>query len=433
MCPGTVPRMKRSSGSPWRSGAFRALFTATAFSQLGTNTGYVAIPLTAVSALDAGPGQVGALAALSTTAFLLIGLPAGVWLDRMRRRRVLIAADLARAVLLVSIPFAWWLDALTLTQLYAVVLLNGCATVFFDVGSQSVLPELVGRDGLVPANAAVVSLTATANIAGRSAGGFLVQLLAAPLAILCTSAAYLASAVGLTGLRSAGAPVAERTEGRRLTAEVVEALRHVFGSRELRALAFTATLTNLGSQMVNAMLPVLFIRELRLTAGALGLFWALGGLGVLLGAVCARPLARRSGFGRALGLAGLWFAPAGLLMGLVGRGPWLWLAGAGWLAVTTKTGIDNVLAVSLRQRLTPSRLLGRMNATFRFLLTGALAIGSVLGGLLGELISVRAAVWAGAACLALAFLPVLCSPISRLRELPAPLESPGRQGPSPVS
>lgn len=425
--------MKRSPSSPWHSRAFRTLFTATAFSQLGTNIGYVAVPLIAVSALDAGPGQVGALAALSTTAFLLIGLPAGVWLDRMRRRRVLMAADLVRAVLLASIPFAWWLDALTLTQLYAVVLLNGCATVFFDVGSQSFLPEIVGHDGLVPANAAVVSLTATTNVAGRGAGGFLVQLLAAPLALLCTSAAYLASAVVLTGTPRAGRPVVRRTEGRRLFADVVEGLRHVFGSRELRALAFTATLSNLGSQMINAMLPVLFIRELRLSAGALGLFWAAGGLGVLLGAVCARPLARHAGFGRALGLAGLWFAPAEILVGLVGRGPWLWLAGAGWLAVMTKTGINNVLAVSLRQRLTPNRLLGRMNATFRFLLTGALAIGSVLGGLMGELISVRSAVWAGAACLVSAFLPVLCSPITRLHELPEPVEPPGRRGPSPVS
>lgn len=166
--------------SPWRSRDFRVLFAAGALSHLGGNVGYVAIPLLAVTTLDAGPGQAGALAALSTVAFLVIGLPAGAWLDRLPGRRVLVAADAARAMLFASIPVAWWLGTLSLPQLYAVVLLNGCATVFFDVGSQSVLPELVGRERLVRANTAVVSLMAGANIAGRGAGGFLVQLLTAP-------------------------------------------------------------------------------------------------------------------------------------------------------------------------------------------------------------------------------------------------------------
>ncbi|NGN65558.1 MFS transporter, partial [Streptomyces sp. A7024] len=149
--------------SPWRLPAFRTLFAASALSHVGSNVGYVAVPLLAVLALDAGPGQVGALAALSTAAFLLIGLPAGAWVDRLPGRWVLVAADAARALLLASVPVAWWLDVLSLPQLYAVVLLNGCATVFFDVGSQSVLPELVGRERLVPANTAIVSLMAGAN------------------------------------------------------------------------------------------------------------------------------------------------------------------------------------------------------------------------------------------------------------------------------
>ncbi|MEV5905284.1 MFS transporter, partial [Streptomyces sp. NPDC052127] len=170
------------TASPWRVRDFRVLFSATALSQLGTNVSYVAVPLVAVTALDARPGQVGALAALSTVAFLFIGLPAGVWVDRMRHGRILIGADLGRAVLFSSVPVAWWSGTLTLAQLYAVVLLNGCATVFFDVGSQSVLPRLVDRAALVRANTAVVSLQAAGNIAGRGAGGGLVQLLTAPVA-----------------------------------------------------------------------------------------------------------------------------------------------------------------------------------------------------------------------------------------------------------
>ncbi|MBB5101489.1 MFS transporter [Streptomyces spectabilis] len=410
--------MNPASGSPWRVRDFRTLFAASALSHLGTNVGHVAVPLLAVTVLDAGPGQAGALAALSTAAFLLIGLPAGAWVDRLPARRVLVAADAARAVLLASVPVAWWLDALSLPQLYAVVLLNGCATVFFDVGSQSVLPDLVGRERLVPANTAVVSLMAGANIAGRGAGGFLVQLLTAPLAVAGGAVAYLASAAGLTGV-GRGRPSPEpKGDRRRLRAEVGEGLRHVFGSRELRALALTAALGNLGAQLVNAMLPVLFTRELGLSAGALGLYWAVGGVGLLLGAASARRLAARLGHGRALARAGLWCAPATLAVALIGQGPWLWVAGAGWLTATVKTGIDNVLGVTLRQQLTPDPLLGRMNATFRFLLTGALAVGSVLAGVLGELAGVRVAVWAGAVCMACAFLPVFRSPLRTLRQLP---------------
>lgn len=410
--------MNPASGSPWGVRDFRTLFAASALSHLGTNVGYVAIPLLAVTVLGAGPGQAGALAALSTAAFLLIGLPAGAWVDRLPPRRVLVAADAARAVLLASVPVAWWLDALSLPQLYAVVLLNGCATVFFDVGSQTVLPELVGRDRLVPANTAVVSLMAGAHIAGRGAGGFLVQLATAPLAVAGGAVAYLASAAGLTGIGRRRRAPEPMVAPRRLRAEIGEGLRHVLGSRELRALALTGALGNLGAHMVNVMLPVLFTRELGLPAGALGLYWAVGGLGLLVGAAGARRLVARLGHGRALARVGPWCAPATLAVGLVGDGPWFWVACAGWLTATAKTGVDNVLGVTLRQHLTPDPLLGRMNATFRFLLTGALAVGAVLAGAIGELAGVRAALWTGAVCMACAFLPVFRSPLRTLRQLP---------------
>lgn len=403
--------------SPWRTRDFRALFTAITAAQLGTNVGYIAIPLIAVSELDATPGQVGALAALSTVAFLLIGLPAGAWVDRMRHRRVLIAADLARAALIASVPLAWALDSLTLEQLYAVVLLNGCATVFFDIASQSVLPHLVGRDSLVQANAAVMSLMAAANVVGRGAGGGLVQALTAPVAVACTALSHLASALRLTALRERPVPPASGSRPR-LSRQIAEGVRHVFGNVELRALALTAALTNLGLQIINTMLPVVFVRELGLPAGALGLFWAVGGLGLLLGARLARPIAVRLGYGRTLGVVGLCLAPAGLLVPFIGRGPWLWVAGTGWLLAMFKTGMDNVLGVSLRQRMTEDSLLGRMNATFRFVLTGALAVGAAIAGLVGELTTVRTTLWVGAALLAAAFLPVFCSPVRTRRELP---------------
>ncbi|MEV7782991.1 MFS transporter [Kitasatospora sp. NPDC088351] len=406
--------------SPWRIADFRTLFTATALAQLGTNIGYVAVPLIAVSALDASAGQVGAIATLSTLAFLLIGLPAGAWVDRMCHRRVLIAADLVKAALYASVPLAWWADALTLWQLYAVALLSGCATVFFDIASQSVLPQLVGRAHLVQANSAVVGLMAVGNIAGRGAGGALVQLLTAPFAIGATALSHLGSALRLIALRRTPAPPAAARAGTGLGAQIAEGLRHVLGNSELRALAVSAAITNLGFQIVNTLLPVLFVRELHLPAGALGLFWAVGGVGILLGSRCAHPIAARLGYGRALGLVGLCVAPAGLLVPLIGGGAWLCVAGAGWLLLLFKTGMDNVLGVSLRQRMTPDALLGRMNATFRFLLTGAMAVGAALAGLLGELAGLHPALWAGGVLLAVAFLPVYLSPIRTRRRLPDP-------------
>ncbi|MEU4117285.1 MFS transporter [Kitasatospora sp. NPDC028055] len=437
--------------SLWRIPDFRTLFTATALTQLGTNVGYVAVPLVAVEALDAGPGQAGLLATLSTLAFLLIGLPAGAWVDRMHHRRVLIVADLVKAALYASVPLAWWLGGLTLGQLYAVALLTGAATVFFDVGSQSVLPGLVGREHLVDANSAVVGLMAVSNVAGRGAGGLLVQLLTAPLAIAVTALSHLGSALRLTALRPTalrrtpadGVPVHPDTPTPTpgLGAQIAEGLRHVLGNPELRALAATASLNNLGSQLVNTLLPVLFVRELNLPAWALGLFWAVGGVGILLGSRCARPVSARLGDGRTLALAGLCLAPAGLLVPMIGGGPWLLLAGAGWLLVSLKTGMDNVLGVSLRQRMTADHLLGRMNATFRFLLFGALAIGSALSGLLGELLGLRTTLWLGGAVLATAFLPVYLSPLrTRRRPSAAPVStatsaptSPAPTGTAPTS
>ncbi|MFI9360898.1 MFS transporter [Kitasatospora sp. NPDC053057] len=423
--------------SLWRIPDFRVLFAATALTQLGTNVGYVAVPLVAVAALDAGPGQAGLLATLSTLAFLLIGLPAGAWVDRMRHRRVLIVADLVKAALYASVPLAWWFGGLSLGQLYAVALLTGGATVFFDVSAQSVLPGLVGREHLVDANAAVVGLMAVGNVAGRGAGGMLVQLLTAPLAIAVTALSHLGSALRLTALRRTPAPATDSapatvgpTPTPGLGAQIAEGLRHVLGAPELRALAVTAALNNLGSQLVNTLLPVLFVQELHLPAGALGLFWAVGGVGILFGSRCARPISARLGDGRTLALAGLCLAPAGLLVSLIGGGPWLFLAGAGWLLVSLKTGMDNVLGVSLRQRMTPDPLLGRMNATFRFLLFGALAVGSAVSGLFGELLGLHATLWLGGAVLATAFLPVYLSPL-RPRRRPAEAPAGARPATSP--
>ncbi len=392
---------------------FRLLFTAAAVSRLGTSITYVAMPLIAVTALDASPGEVGLLATLSTIAFLVIGLPAGAWTDRVRRRGVLITADLARAAVLASVPVAWWLGVLSIGQLYVVVLLTGVGTVFFDVANQSYLPQVVGRPALLAANTRLVSMDALNDIAGRGVAGFVVALVTAPAALMLDAASYVVSAWCVWRIRHRE-PRPSRPAGR---GHIREGVAFVLTNPVLRALAAAGALSNLGIVLVLTMLPVVLVDELGLGAGVLGLFLASGGVGMLAGSLLAKGLAARFGAGRVVLLANAAAAPFGFGMAFVDRGPALWLAGAAWLVVTTKVGVDNVLNVSFRQQVTPDALLGRVMATFRFVLTGAVAVAAGLAGALGEWWGPRAALVAGGCAMACVWLPVLLSPLRHTRDL----------------
>jgi MFS family permease len=404
--------------SLFREQAFRRLFTANAMSTVGTQVSFVAVPLVAVMMLNATPGQVGALGVLKTVAFLLVGLPAGVWLDRMRRRGVMVAADLARAVLMASVPVAWWLGLLTIGHLYLVVLLAGVATVFFDVAALSYLPAVVGRHRLVDANSKLGSLEAGANIAGPSVAGLVVQVTAAPVAVALDAVSFLWSALFLRGIRRSD-PVPERRSDRRLLKEIGEGVRFVFGHSLLRPIALVGVITNLFVQIAIIALPLLFLRELGLPTGALGLFFTFGGIGIFLGSLTAKRLGDRLGHGRTLLMSGVLGTPVGFLVPLVGRGGWLWLGMCAWLVLTYRIGLNNVVLVSIRQRATPDSMLNRMNATMRFLFTGVLAVGAAVAGFIGQYAGVRTALWVAAIGVALAWLPLVFSPLRKIRELPS--------------
>lgn len=398
--------------------SFRLLYTAAVAHDVGFHVGQLAVPVLAVSLLSAGPAQVGLLGALSTAAFLLVGLPAGVWVDRWPRRSVLVAADLLRAVLVASVPVAWWAGWLSIHQLYVVVFLTGLGTVFADVAAQSYLPELVGRDRLVAANSLLVTTSGTLQIAGRGVGGLLVQLLTAPAAIVLDAVGYAVAAAAVGRIPAGGPRSGPTRDPGGFARQLGAGVRHVLGSPLLRPLAVSTASINLTMQLTTTMLPVVFLRELGLGAAALGLFLGVGGVGSLLGALTARRLAGRIGHGRALWLPGLLVAPLGLLVALVDTGPMLWLAGLGWLALAWRTGIGNVIGVSLRQAATPDALLGRMNATFRFLLTGALTVGAAIAGLLSQFTDVRTSLLVGAVANGLTWLPVFLSPLRVLRRPP---------------
>jgi predicted MFS family arabinose efflux permease len=405
------------SGSLFRNRHFRFLYVAAAISKLGTQISFLAVPLLAVLELHATPGQVGLLASLATLPYLLIGLPAGAWVDRVRRRPVQIAADLVRTALFGSLPVAAALHVLTLWQLYAAVLLSGVATVFFDVASQSYLPFVVGRSGLVAANGQLASMAAINQVAGLGVGGYLVQAVTAPFAIAVDAASYLWSAIWLMRIRSKE-PKPEPSPNRHLLGEVWEGLRFVFGHPLLRPIAVSGTLTNLSVQISLVMLPVVFVREIGLSPGILGIYLTSGGIGVFLGTSAARRIGDRLGAGRAMWIIGLVSAPLKFALPFIDRGPLLLLAALAWLLATFQVGVNNVLQVSFRQRATPDRLLGRMNATMRFLLSGALAVGSGVAGLIGDYAGLRPVLWVGAVGLAVAWVPCFFSPLRTMRELP---------------
>lgn len=409
-----TPRTRQIFATP----GFRRLFAAAAASKSGVVVGNLALPLVAVLALEADAGQAGLLATCTTLAFLLIGLPSGVWVDRLRKRPVMIAADLVRAVLLAWVPLAWWLGRLTIGQLYVVALLTGAATVFFDVAAQSFLPRVVGRDRLLAANSVLHGFDAGATVAGPAAAGGLIAWVTAPFAVVVNAVGYLVSALLLTGLEQTEPKGAADAPRGRTAAGVAEGVRFVTRHPVLRPIALQGALANLGIKTVTVILPFLLARELRLSEAVIGLSLACGGVGVFLGAAAARPLADRMGAGRTLWALGLAIAPFALVTPFVADGVMLWVSGAAWAAVMFKTGVDNVLLVSFRQLSTPDHMLGRMNATFRTVLTGALTVGAALAGLLGQLAGTRAALWVGSIALASVWVPVCCSPIRTMRDLP---------------
>lgn len=397
---------------------FRQLFLADTLSQAGAEVAPVALPLVAVLALEATPFEVGLLTTFETLAFLLIGLPAGAWVDRTKRRTVLLAADLARAAVLLTVPLAWWAGMLTLGQLYAVGLLTGAATVFFDTAYQSYLPSLVDQRRLLEANARLQSVQSVAHVAGPGLGGLLVQALSAPFALAATVAGNLWSALFLSRIR-AREPSPERAARPHLGREILEGVRFVLGHALLRRIMACTATFNLFWSMSTPMLMLLLARQLGLSAGVIGTVLAFGGVGGVLGAVVVDRAVARLGQGPALWAGTLAAGLAGALLPL-GADDWrLALVCLGQAVSGFATVVYNVSQVSFRQAVTPPQLLGRVNATGRFVVWGTMPFGSFLGGVLGSAYGPRATLALAAAGMTLSFLWIYCSPLRGMRRLPS--------------
>jgi MFS family permease len=407
----------RRRGGLWHHLDFRRLWIGETVSQFGTFISQIAIPLVAILVVHASTFQVGLLATCEMLAFLVVGLPAGAWVDRMRFRWVLIVNDVIRALALGSIPLAQLLGVLGIGQLYVVALITGVSTVFFDVAYQSYLPQLVDRDALVEGNSKLQASESVSQIAGPALGGLLIQLLTAPYAVLIDAISFLWSASWVGAIRSRP-PKPARKPDRHLGREILEGIRFVLGNRLLRAIAACTGTANLFSNVAFPVYYILLARLLHLSAGVIGLFTAIAAVGGLLGSLVAARIAARFGQGPTIWMSVLVSAPMAFVMPFVHRDWTLAVLAAtqliSWMAVI----VYNITQVSFRQGLCPPELLGRMNATMRFLVWGTIPLGTFLGGVLGATIGVRPTLVVAAAGGCLAFLPVFFSPLRRMRELP---------------
>jgi MFS family permease len=396
--------------------AFLKLWASETVSQFGSQITLLALPLTAVVLLDATAFEMGLLRASASAPFLLIGLLAGVWVDRHRRRPILFAANLGRALLLALIPLAALLGLVRIELLYLVAFAAGTLTVFFDVAYVAYLPVLAHREHLVEGNAKLEMSRSFAQVAGPGAAGGLVQMIGAPFAIAVDVVSYLIAAIFI-GRIDADEPEASTDERAGVRAELMEGLRTILDSPILKPIAVCTGTMNLFSSALQAVLVLYLVRDLGIEPALTGLLLMATGPGALLGAVLASKVADRFGVGPTIcGTVILATVPASLLALAGGRPSVVLTVLAVALFLQALLGtLYNVTQVSLRQRIVPDRLQGRMNASMRFLVWGTLPIGSLAGGALGEVIGLRPVMFVDLVGVILAALAVTLSPVRKLR------------------
>jgi MFS family permease len=423
-----TPRTVWPRGGLWRHADFLKLWSSETVSQFGTQVTELALPLVAIVTLDVSAFEVALLGVIELAPFILISLPAGVWVDRMPRKQILVVADIGRALLLATIPLAYWLDALSIWQLYAVGFAFGALTVFFDVAYQSYLPSLVEREQLVEGNAKLEVSRSGAQIAGPSIAGPLIDLLTAPIALVADAVSFLSSALFLFGIkREEQLPERTHEEKPRMRGELAEGVRYVLGHRYLRWIAASTATFNFFGSIMFAIYLVYAVRELELSPTAIGFIFAVGNIGYLAGALVTGRISERLGVGPAIVL-GAATGAASLLIPIAPQASPIPFLIAAQAITSFGLPVYNVTQVSMRQAITPERLQGRMNSVMRFIVWGVMPLGSLIGGAIATELSLRAAIWVGAAGMTLAFLPVLLSPVRSLRRVPEAAEVASGEG-----
>jgi MFS family permease len=435
LTPPVIDRAVRYAGL-LRQHDYRQLWLAQTVSQFGTQVTVLALPLVAILVLNASAFEVAVLGALEFLPFLFFTLPAGVWVDRLSKRSILMTADLGRAAVLALIPLTYLAGVLAMWQLYVVAFVAGIGTVFFDIAYQAVLPELVSRDRLAEGNSRLEVTRSSAQVLGPGIGGFLVGQLSAPIAILADGISYLGSAAFLLRIRAAssrpGRPVGSDVARPRLIREIAEGLRYFADNPYLRASSAAVVTLNVAAQVTGSIFLVFVVRELGLRPEVLGITLSVGSIGLVAGAAGGAGAGRRLGVGPVLIGAFAFFCIANFLMAITPRELAVPFLATAWFLQGVSVMFVNVNGVTLRQAVTPDELQGRVNATGRWINWSLIPPASILGGVLATAIGLRATILAGAVLGLLALPWLVFSPIRRLREMPT-IDAPISPAPHPPS
>ncbi len=407
-----------ASPSLWRHADFLKLWVGQTVSELGSVVTRTAVPLVALLVLGAGPFEMALLVVAGSLAVLLVGLLAGAWVDRLRRRPLLIGTDAIRAVLLFSIPLAYAAGVLRMEQLYLVVFVEGCLGSLFDAAYPAYVPSLIGVDRVVDGNSKLATSSSLAEIGGPGLAGALVQLVSAPFAILVDAVSFGVSAISLLLIRTPEPPRPARTASTPIRLEIVEGLRLVLHHPVLRAIAARSVVAHVAGSFYGVLYAIFLLQELHLTPFLFGVVVSAGGVGALIGSLYASRVIGRFGLGPAL----IWTAVGASVLGILtplAQGPLLVVTVMVLIPQLVGDGlqtIEGVAELSLIQGLSPDRILGRVNATLEVFSHGiAYPIGALAAAGVAEVIGVRGGIALGWAGMAVSILFLVFSPIPRIR------------------
>jgi MFS family permease len=418
--------MRRPTGALWHHRDFMKMWTGQSISEAGSQVSQLAIPWLAAVGLHATPLEFSLLGVFGFLPFILFALPAGVWVDRLHRLPILIVGDAARAALLLLIPILWATGVLQIWHLLVLEFAIGIFTVFFDVAYQSYLPSLVDREELIEGNSKLQLTVSIAQVGGPSVSGGLIAAITAPYAIVVDAASFVISAAFMLRIRHRET-LPEHPEGEerpKMWPQVKEGLHWVVGHRWLRYIAtYTATANFCGSVLF-AIFLLYAVRSLHLSAVELGVTFAVGAAGSIVGALAANRLQQTFGVGPTIVGTAVFGSFGGILYPLAPHSfplPFLMLGQAIFMfgAVTY-----NITQVSLRQAITPERLQGRMNAAMRWIVWGTIPLGTLTGGAIATGTNLKTALWVGAIGELFAAVPLLLSSVRKIGEMPAPVDEP---------
>jgi MFS family permease len=417
----------RRRGGLWRQRDFGLFWTGETTSEAGSAVTFVALPLVAVESLHAGTFAVTVLTAATWLPWLVIGVPAGAWVDRLPARPVMLTCDVISLAAFASVPFAAWSGVLSVAQLIAVALLAGAASVLFTTAYQVLLPGIVDEADLTEGNAKLEGSRSAAQIGGPGLGGALAQLAGPATGLLADAASFAVSFACLAALRSPRDHRQATTvrSGTCLTQDALRGLRFVRTDPYLRAQAAFAAAANLTLTGVDSLIVVFLTRTIRLPGAVVGLTVAAFGIGGVLGALAARPLGQRFGTSRAILIAAIGCLPFGLLLPLTQAGPGIAFAVTANLVTSAGVVASNIIARSFCQTYVPAGMLGRVSSAIKTAAFATMPVGSLLAGLLATTVGIRETLWLLTAGTSACGLIFLLSPMRRLRDLP-------RRPPAPV-